>query len=276
MSDDITTSGEIAEVAEAAPASASPAAQTTTDETAQPAKTASAVVDEHGPIPFERHEAILGKTRRDYDERISRLSWAEGLTREEVERALALDRLYRTQPDRLASHLSERVKASAEPQPDVKDERGELFYSPQQAAKWATWQAQKEVAALRAEMEERYGPIESEFTQARQMRSLTAQVDAASQWPGFSESITEITDAVKTGMTLHEAYISVVAPKLASKSAESEAEIRKKVLQELNDTTERVTDGVNPARVPAGSRKKESEMTDEELWAHVNQSAAAR
>jgi hypothetical protein len=229
-------------------------------------------VDEHGPIPFERHEAILGKTRRDYDEKLSRLSWADGLTPDEVKEALAIQRLYRSNPERLAAHLSERVKTSAEPQPDVKDERGELFYSPQQAAKWATWKSQQDIAALRAEMDERYGPIESSFAQTRKLQSANAQIDDAMTLPGFEENIQAITaaviDARRRGeeITVREAYIRAGVPqKIAERATANLAEEKKKWLAELNSTTERVQDDVNPSRVPAASRKRDEDKTTAEM-----------
>lgn len=273
MSDTEITSGDIEAAADAAkPESASPAAHTTTTEIAQPAKPAPVVADEHGPIPFERHEAILGKTRRDYDERISRLSWAEQHQREDVERALKIARLYDSSPDRLASHLSERVNASTEPKPDVKDEHGQLFYSPEQAARWASWQAKKEVAELRAEMDERYGPIASSFSEHQKFERVNAQIDEAQTWPAFADYLPEITAAVTAAkdrgeqITLAVAYIRAGVPqKIADRSTAQLADEKKKWLAELNNTTERVQDDVNPSRVPAASRKKDSDRSIKEL-----------
>src|SRR3990167_4553938 len=81
------TSGDIAAEIKSQSEAASPAVERTTEETTQPAITAPAVVDEHGPIPFERHEAILGKTRREADEKLSRLSGAGGRLPEGVKEA---------------------------------------------------------------------------------------------------------------------------------------------------------------------------------------------
>ena len=266
------TSGDIAAEIKSQSEAASPAVERTTEETTQPAITAPAVVDEHGPIPFERHEAILGKTRREADEKLSRLSWAEGLTPEEVKEALAIQRLYRTNPERLAAHLSERVKTSAEPQPDVKDERGDRYYSPEQAAKWATWKSQQDIAALRAEMDERYGPIERTFTEQQRYSDANAQIDQAMNWPGFDEYMPDITAAVTAArargesITLADAYIRAGVPrKIAERSTANLAEEKKKWLAELNSTTERVQDDVNPSRVPAASRKRDEDKTTAEM-----------
>ena len=290
MDTETITSGDIAAEIKAQSAPASPAAQpAAAAEPAAPAIEAPAPTDEHGPIPFERHEAILGKTRREYDDRISRLSWAEGLTPAEVREALALRDVYRTKPERLAEHLAERVKGpAAEPQPDVKDEHGQPFYSPQQAAKWAAWQAEQIVSVRMAELEERFGPIESEFTQGQQMRALNAQVSDAEQWPGFLDHVTEITDALNDvndrrargeripKLTLHEAYIRIVAPKLATRSAEQQANDKKAWLAELNSTTERVQDDVKPNRAPAASRKRDEEKTTAEMFHEEVAAARAR
>ena len=286
VSDDIQAEGSAADSSTAEP-------QSTTDDAAPateaPVVTEAKKADEYGPLPFERHHAILEKTRRDYDERLSRLSWAEGLTREQVERAIALDQLYRTNPDRLAAHLSERVKASEAPQPDVKDERGEWFYSPAQAAKLARFEATQAASALREELEGRFGPIEADFTHGQQIRALDAQISQAEQWPGFTENLAEITAAITDvndrrargeripKLSLHEAYISIVPTKLLSTQEATIAERVKKKLTELNQTTQRVKDDVNPGRAPAGTRKKEEDMTDAELLEYFsNQPANAR
>lgn len=274
MSEFEITSGDIEAAAKeaATPEAASPAVEPTPVEKTPPAIPASPVVDEHGPIPFERHEAILGKTRREYDDKISQLSWAQGLTREEVERALALDRIYRTNPERLAAHLSERVKPNAEPQPDTKDEHGQLFYSPQQAAKWADWKADQKVAALRAEMDERYGPIASSFTEHQQLVDANAQIDEARNLPGFGDHVADIAAQVTAArqrgerITLFEAYVRAGVPqKLAALTETQKAELKKQWAKDLSDTTERVQDDVNPSRVPAASRTADANKPTKKL-----------
>lgn len=267
------TAGEIeAATKEAAPPADVTPRQQTQDSTENPpaSATETPVVTEKpedrykGWIPPDAHKRIVDGFHSRFDE----IAWARGLKRDEVEEALALRR-----------QINERSResANAEPQPDVKDERGELFYSPQQAAKWAKWQAQQEVAALRAEMEERYGPIESTFAEHQRMNAVVEQMDSALALPGADEFVkdmaawvTDINDRRANGErlpqpTAMDAYVAVVPKRLQERGTASEAEIRKRLMKEINDTTERVTDDVNPSRVPAASHKKDSEKSIKEL-----------
>lgn len=255
--------------AEIVAGAAAPLAETA-PETA-PAPRALETQPEITRIPLPDHERIVDGFHRRYDE----VSWAKGYKREDVEEALAIRR-----------QMADRAKVSSEPQPDVQDENRNRFYSPEQAAKWATWKADQLVSARMGEIDKRLGPIESTFANAQEVEALSSQIQEARGWAGFEDHIepirAAIVDAKARGerwafdsrVALREAYIRVVTPTLAGTSASREAEIRKKVLAEINDTQTVATGGINPARLPAGTRKAEKDMSDAELWEHVNQKAS--
>ncbi len=103
-----TASKEASAEASPAPASQKPTATADASPTASPAAS-EPTKDAYGPIPWERHELILNNTRREYDGKLGKLSWAERLDRSKVERALQLADLYEQRPDALAEQLAARV-----------------------------------------------------------------------------------------------------------------------------------------------------------------------
>lgn len=276
------TSGEIATTAKelssgtaspAAPASAS-SDPASADTTAQPEPTKTT---EFGPVPWERHELILNKTRRELEGKLSGLSWAEQLKREDVEEALELRRLARTRPADLVKHLSARTTSA--PTPDARDDKGEAFYSPQQAAALARYEVQQAIAELRNEFGERFAPIESDHAQSRQQAALVSDIQEASSLPGYNDYLDEMTAFVadcnarrKQGeripvYTAEQVYNRVVPPKLAANREAILADGKKAWLAELNSTSERTKGEINPQRIPAGSRKPDSEKSFSELAA---------
>jgi hypothetical protein len=273
------SSGEIASaVTDSAAAVASPAQHTAEsteraepqrDAAVDPAKTTTTDSDRYkGWIPPDAHKRIVDGFHHDLDQ----VAWAKGLSREEVEEAMVLRRQQARGADRDA--------APKEPQPDVKDERGELFYSPLQAAKWSDWKAERARAELRAEFEERFGPMESSFEETRQLNSLSQQIQQATAWPGFTDHAPAITELIRQNnaerarnpripkLSLHEAYIQIVPGKLAASRDTLLADEKKKWLAELNNTTEAVTKSdINPSRSTHSTRKKDSDMSFGELIA---------
>lgn len=275
------TSGEIATAEKAlSSGTASPAASTSESTDRAPASAretpagTETKTDQYGPMPWERHEAILNSTRRPLEEKLRGLSWAEQLKREEVEEALELRRLANTRPADLVKHLSARTTSA--PAPDARDEKGEAFYSPQQAAALARHEVQQAINTLRAEFGERLTPIETDRVQSQHVATLTNQIAQASTWPGFGDHIDAITEAVAAAnsrhekLSLHEAYIQVVAPKLAASRDTLLAEGKKAWLAELDSTSQRAKGEINPQRIPAGTRKPDrdksfSELAEEEI-----------
>lgn len=274
MSESDFTSGDIAQadkpVADASPASAPQTAPATADAstTASPAAHEKPA-DQFGPVPWERHELILNNTRRDYEGKLGNLSWAERLKREEVEQAMALRDLARRDPQALVSHLSQRTPT--QPKPDARDERGEAFYSPEGAMALANFVAEQAVAKVRQELGERLGPIESERESRQRQDALYTDVVTGLQLPGASQYLNDMTAFVTEMnarrargeqipvMTMRDVYDRVVLPKLSDTSTARQAELKKQWLAELNDTSVRAKDDINPQRLPAASRKADKD-----------------
>lgn len=264
-----TTSGEIAAALnEASSAAASPAQHSdqpadqtpaSARETPAPAGPPDQTSEDRykGWIPPEAHERVV----KGFHERLDAVDWARGLSREEVEDALAAQRAARS-----------RSSQGDEPQPDARDDRGEWYYTPSQAAKWATWHAERLVAERMAEMEARLRPMESAFAQDQKVLSLQQQIDVASTWPGFTEHIDAITNAIadanakRQRLSLYDAYIREVVTKFAHAKDTLLAEEKKKWLAELNHTSTVVRDEVNPKRAASSSRKPDHEKTTKELF----------
>ncbi len=294
---DSSTSGEIASAvasheaaaaADASPASATPAGDgTTVARREAPAASGDAATDtttrretQPGAIPFSDHERVVN----GFHEKLDKVAWAKELDRQKVERGLAL----------LAEHERRSKRSSADasaPGPDARDEKGEAFYSPKQAAALVRHEVQLAVAEALAQAEEKYStrltPIEQAFAEAREDADLTDQIETGKTWPGFEANlkgiITAIATATRAGrkLSLEQAYIQVVAPVLSASEAEITARAKTAWLKELNDTSAAASDDIRPARHVAASRKKDSEkstaeMLSEEFNAASQRQAAAR
>jgi hypothetical protein len=157
--------------------------------------------DETGPLPFERHRAILEAERQkrtDLEAKWQRVQWADelvqrGATQEQVQQALSVRGDLQRDPvvfiERLLAEAAGRpdlvqqvrsiagrvlgTSASApsqapasddqEPKPDFQSENGTPFYSAPQLQKWQEWNQRR----MQAVIDQRLAPIEHE-RQARQ------------------------------------------------------------------------------------------------------------
>lgn len=224
---------------------------------------------DRGAIPFSDHERVVN----GFHERLDRLSWAAGYDPREVQEAFADAREFR--------RLQTTRRPEAEPQPDVEDERGERFYSPQQAARLARHLVAEAVEELRAENETRFTPLERTVAESRRADVLSAQIEEGTTWPGFNENIDPITDVIAAAnrqgrrMSLHQAYIqAVVIPKLAPSRETLETELRRKILAEMDQNVQH--SDVNPRRAPSGNRKADKDKSWKELLSEEwNRQAAA-
>lgn len=284
MTETGTFAGEIEAAATAADSAANAAAETTVSEKTTPAsgETATTATVERasdgekykGWIPPDAHKRVVD----GFHSRLDAVSWASGLNRAEVEEAM-----------QVARQVRERQARGGEPQPDAKDEQGQFFYSPQQAAKWAKWQAEQIVNARLEEIDRRIAPIEEERT----IGSIKSEIEDAKAWPGFNENMDQIIALIQErnelrqrdpripSMSLHEAYVRSGAHVKAASGIEEQitkrlAEEKKKWAAELNETTERVQSDVKPNREPASSRKKDSEKSWRELLSEKEAEMRAR
>ncbi len=268
-----TASKEASAEASPAPASQKPTATADASPTASPAAS-EPTKDAYGPIPWERHELILNNTRREYDGKLGKLSWAERLDRSKVERALQLADLYEQRPDALAEQLAARTKKAAMPGADARDERGEAFYSPQQAAALARYEVQQAIADLRNEWGERLAPIETEHAQTQRHAALVQEIQAVSTLPGYLDHLDAMTAFVADMnqrrangepipvFTAEQVYNRVVPQKLATARDALIADEKKKWLDELENTSAAARADINPNRIPAGTHAaKPKEIT---------------
>jgi hypothetical protein len=279
-SDEIGTrdSASAASSSEQPPSAAGDAAASTreTPGTTEAARTTSPDTRTADSIPLTAHERILDR----YHQQLDALGWASGLDRDRVQRALALAE----EQDR-ARHTARDT--DPEPQPDAKDDRGESFYSPKQAAAWAEWKARGIVASELAKLEQRFGPIERDWNTSKQLQKWDEEVAAHRTLPGFEEHLDAMTKYVADFnerrsrgerlpvLTLRDAYLAVVVPKLAEADTAREAKIRKEVLAELQTTHDRAGDGVNPSRTTSTTRKPFDQMTTKEIVAQKREEAEA-
>jgi len=230
-----------------------------------------------GPIPYDRHKAILERTRdevRSQAEKALRdkLGWAERYQPDEVEQASRLYQWMRQDPNGYLAYLQGQMatqKPEEPPSPDLKAEDGTPVYSAPQMQKLLDWKTKQ----LQQQMEQTYGPIAKQVqAQAmhQQMYSEAARTlqTARESWPLF----TDLEPKIKAWMLEHpdadlrDAYIQVYAQdgqKLAKDRWRSEYEGTTQ--QKADATTTR------PARPANVQPRKYTDMDIREL---VEQEAA--
>lgn len=264
------TSDDIAAVAESQPAGApsaphTPEASTTETPPIAAAGSAESPQDKRGSMPMDRHEAVLANARREYESKLARLSWAESLDPNSVARALALAEL------REAERGNGNGRTAEAPVPDLKTEDGLPLYSATQAAALVRHEVQQAVEALRRDYDAKLTPLEQRSRQADVQEGLLAQIDKARAWAGFTDHIAEIAEALESAsqrheyLSLHDAYINVVVPKLVASKESLMAEARKANLDEINKTTQQVKGDFNPGRSPSASHKADKDKSWGEL-----------
>lgn len=134
------------------------------------------------------------------------------------------------------------------PQPDVQYPDGSLVYSEKQLRALNAWNREQAKKETLEEVNRRFAPIESEWQAQKRIDALkpavTAQINEARTWKGFTENEAEIVKVLQTDprISLEGAYRKVVMPKL---EAQWEAEkqrlvpdrnkIREELLQELRN-----------------------------------------
>lgn len=261
---DTFTSDDIAAEGTPSPAAAPSAPQPTSTPSPEPAPRAPEASP--GAIPFSDHQRVVD----GFHERLDAVSWANGLDSARVQEALRLADLYERNPAELYRSLGPRVERPKRPEPDVRDERGEPFYSTAAHEAAVTQRVAEAVEDLRAEMAERLGPLETRGAEADHLDRLTGSIQQATAWPGFNEQIDQITAAIaeanrrKEKLTLHEAYIQIVVPKLSASRQALETELRAAIVAEMNGATRR--DDIHPGRAPSAGHVKDSDKSLTDLF----------
>jgi hypothetical protein len=134
-----------------------------------------------------------------------------------------------------------------EPEPDVKNEKGEpVGYSVAQAKKLMQWTARQEVKGVRKEIEPVKQTLESAqrsaTERARQAQQDEADLkqaqseldDAITNWPGFKENQAEIEKVFLENkkLRLHDAYRQVYVAKLQKAAADARAQVLAELKEE--------------------------------------------
>lgn len=225
-----------------------PASATTTPAVEEPPPAVEDPASAKGPIPFERHAAILKNAReKAQTEIVAKVEqmFGPGIQLQQQLRANPIGTLTQLIDEAMAdpnlgpqivSHAARtlstmrgRKAADQEPQADAEAPDGSLYYSEGQKAKHAQWLQRQ----LMTEVERRIAPIEQERQQRVQQEALEGQRAAIrdtvgsrlSAWrerPGFTEHEAAIAEAqqgyVAQGIdpwnAMAFAYTDIVVPKL--------------------------------------------------------------
>lgn len=190
-----------------------------------------------GPIPIDRHQAVVTNTRRktlaEYG--IEESVQADGtVTRniapERVKNALALATLAERDPKLairlIQAHLGEEATAASsrpaekpvedpEPQPDIELNDGRAVYSAQALRDWHQWNRREQKREAQREQEDHNRLVAGQKVEAQHIVA-----HATKNWPHFAEHKAAIKELLAnipaeqwTASTLHEAYISVLRDK---------------------------------------------------------------
>lgn len=275
---------------------ASPATQDaapTTEQAAVPQTTDAAITQEDkGPIPFERHKAVLENTRKEYGTKLEALKWAEGLNGDDVRSKLEMVELLDTNPAEFFRRFQaaareypelireietvfkpqeqEQPKEDVMPPPDKLLDSGDLVYSDKQLLKLLDWKERQ----IDKKYEQRFGPVaEAHQASTAFQRELERQrpilEDARKNWEGFAENEKEIAKLIASDarVTIDSAYRRIVIPKLKAEQEKIKADVRKQLIDEMNQrggsSTVRPGSGTPAATQPDFSKMDTAEVLRE-------------
>lgn len=235
-----------------------------------------------GPIPFERHKAILDKAREETRQAAERFKWAEGLTETQYQaikrKADLVDGSLR---DPIAFHrqlgawlrnhpqYGPRVQATEgtdpEPEPDLVAENGQKVYSADQLRKWQAWNHQK----LTAQMTELVSPLQQRLqqqdSQAQAQTWAQSQLAEARTWPAFNDLQASIRKRMQADgrLSLHTAYQRAYQEEYLPTERQR---LRDELVAEMN--TKATASTANPAAPPSQTRPMTNRSWDEVWEAH--------
>ena len=279
-----TTSDDIAAFAnaEADSSSAPPPAESATPAPATEGSDtngASVPGTSAGPIPLDRHKAVLENARREAREAAEReykqrYGWAERYQPDQVEQSSRLYAWLNQNPRGFAQWLRSQigedgpaVPAAPEepPTPDLRAEDGTPVYSAPQLQKYMDWK-ERQFRSLVEPLQKKLAARE-ESDRARQT-AWTAKQSASGllkhareKWPAFADLEGNILQAMKDNpnLSFHDAYIRVY-------SAEGPSRLRQQWEAEYQGTLARKQDAsTSPPGRPIGTPKKYTEMDTMDL-----------
>jgi hypothetical protein len=178
----------------AAPAGSSPAEPdgTAPAQAARvPAAAGEAIPPVRGPIPYDRHEAVLTRARREAREEAEKelrgkLGWAERFDPQETEQGVALARWLKADPKSAIDFLTRQLPTSAPtapekpamPEPDITLGDGQQFYSAAQAQKLLEWRDEQ----LETRINGRFGPMLQEAALSKLNAQATTEATQLRQY----------------------------------------------------------------------------------------------
>lgn len=213
-----------------------------------------------GPVPLERHKAILDPLRKQVDEltqKYERLKAFEQADPAEYENYKSAMELARTNPAEYLRRMeaafranptyahyfqsspqqpqTQQPPADPKPLPDVLLEDGSKVYSDAQMEKMLEWRDRQTEQRRQAER-----AAEAE-THTRSQNTAREVFTEYQDKPGFKENMKEIADLMESDgrVTLDSAYNRIVVPKLLKAQEDldkaARADERRKVLEELKN-----------------------------------------
>ncbi|KKN52704.1 hypothetical protein LCGC14_0609850 [marine sediment metagenome] len=219
-------------------------------------------------IPLERHESVLANARRDHDDLRAATGWADGMDREQVATDASNREWLARDPEGYIRYLQSQRSGGDEPQPDRQTQNGELFYTPEQAAKLADHRLRAGISASETRSEARFKPLEEAGAREEARQSANHDLTEASNWPKFTENMNEIAGVMQVvqdrgeHIDLVRAYLSVVVPKLTATDDQRRKGIRAEILAEMAGGGSNDNDPSRSASSP--SRKPDSEKSLQE------------
>lgn len=232
-----------------------------------------------GPLPLERHKAILENARKKAaEEALQPYAWVQKYgDPQTAQQRLAVTEWMERDPagflrtwaasqnldlSQVVPHASAPTPPRVEepPQPDILLESGQMTYSTERLRELLAYQERQ----LASRFERELAPIKQEraITQVQQEATLKArqEIAAAQSWTGFAEHRADIVAHLQHNptATLRDAYIAVVPAKLAEREAKVRDEAYQKALADIqskaaagSSVTPR-TSGTGSTEPPAG------------------------
>ena len=238
-----------------------------------------------GPIPYERHTAILDnartKARQEAEtEYRAKYGWAERYDPQVVEQSSRLYQWLTQDPQGFAGYLQQQLQSQAPakdemPEPDLRAEDGTPVYSAPQLQKYSEWQQrqwQKQVEQQVAPLQQMAQQMQArELQQRTQVQASGIVQDARANWPMFGD----LEKDVKAKMiahpewSLHEAYIASFRE---NGVVRMEEKWRQQQAAAVTDKASAATTkpGVQPA-TPRDYRDMETRDIVKDVWAQFEQ-----
>jgi hypothetical protein len=239
-----------------------------------PAAASDSAAPVAGPIPFDRHKAILEeartKARQSAEAELrQKYGWADQYQNpQEVADAVKLLRWMGNDPEGFeAEWTKQRHGATPRPiEPALKADDGTPAYSASQVQELLTQQ----LAAVKAELEQQYGPVRAKVEESELRQRATAVSDQliaeAKTWPQYEALRPEMAALMiaNSALTLHQAYIQALSTKGV---ALIEEQVRARQQASLADKTAATTTRPGPQpTTPVDYRHMEARDITAAVW----------